>query len=133
MGSVIEINDTLQISLEQGFPATLLDLKSHIQQPVSAESLKDHVFRFHGKPGVRFFQTAPVRVYWVQNIEGKWLFWGKIIVIEQTISQLLVDGESWKEGDWQTSGKYSILEIFDPAYQELFTRRESPAGKSFFG
>ena len=105
MGSSIEINDTLQITLGQGFPGDVLNRDSHVQNPVTAEELKDKVFEFHGKPGARIFQLAPVRVYLVHNIGGKWLFWGKIEVIEQTISRVQVSGQASKEGDWQTSGK----------------------------
>jgi len=132
MGSAIEINDTLQITTDQGFPSELLQRDSHVQKPVTIEDLKDRIFEFRGKFNARIFQLAPVRVYWVHNINDKWLFWGKIAVIEQTISQRIVAGQPWKEGDWQTAGKYTVLELYDPAYQEEFTRRESPTGKSYF-
>lgn len=132
MGSSVEINDTLQITTEQGFPAELLQRDSHVQKPVTTEDLKGRVFQFQGKPNARIFQLAPVRIYLVHNINDKCLFWGKIAVIEQTILQRNVAGQPWKEGDWQTSGKFAVLEIYDPAYQEEFTRRESPAGRSYF-
>ena len=44
MGSFIEINDTLRITVEQGFPVDILDLKKHQQNPVMTETLKDKIF-----------------------------------------------------------------------------------------
>jgi hypothetical protein len=132
MGSAIEINDTLQITLEQGFPGDLLNRQRHVERPVTVQELAGRDFGFVGKPNARIFQLAPVRVYWVHNIDGKWLFWGKIAIVEQTISQVILDGQAWQDGAWQTAGRYRVLEIYDPAYQELFTRREAPLGKSFF-
>lgn len=132
MGSSVEINDTLQFTVDQGFPRDVLERESHVRNPVTAADLKGRIFDFHGKPGARLFQLAPVRVYFVQNLGGKWLFWGKIAIIEQMISQSIVANQPWKEGDWVTSGKFTVLEIYDPVYQETFTRRESPAGLSYF-
>lgn len=132
MGSSVEINDTLQITVDQGFPQDVLDRESHVRNPVMTNDLQGRVFAFKGKRNARLFQLAPVRVYFVHNIGGKWLFWGKIAIIEQTISQTMVPGQPWKEGEWETAGKYTVLEIYDPAYQEIFTKRESPSGLSYF-
>jgi hypothetical protein len=125
MGSFVELNDTLQITKEQGFPADLLDLKKHKVKPVNLSSVASTVFEFHGKPGARLYHPAPTRCFLVQNIGGKWLYWGKIVIIEQTIR-----GEN-KEAQ-TTSGKYRIIELYDPAYQEQITRHESPKGQSYF-
>jgi hypothetical protein len=124
MGSMLEINDTLQITTEQGFPADILDLNKHRANPITAQSLAGKVFEFYDKPGARFYQHAPVRVYLVHNIGGKWLFWGRIFVQSQTIT-----GDS--EKTTTTKGTYVVTDVYDPAYQEMFTRRESPPGKSF--
>lgn len=62
MGSSVEINDTPQITSEQGFPQDTLNRDSHIQNPVTAQQLKDRIFELHDKPGARIFQLAPVRV-----------------------------------------------------------------------
>jgi hypothetical protein len=43
MGSFIELNDTLQLTSEQGFPQEL-NLEQHLQTPFSAEDFKDKVF-----------------------------------------------------------------------------------------
>lgn len=132
MGSLVEINDTLQVTTEQGFPSELLDLDKHVACPIKLEQVADQVFTFHDKPGVRIFQSDPVRVYLVHNIDGKWLFWGKAYIQSQSIAKKLAADGSWKDGDWVTSGTYKIVDIYEPGYQEAFTLRESPPGKSFF-
>ncbi|MFH1188976.1 MAG: hypothetical protein V1652_04000 [bacterium] len=68
---------------------------------------------------------SPTRCFLVQNINGKWLYWGKVLIIEQTIQ-----GNS-KETH-TTSGKYKIIEIYDPEYQVQITKHESPDGLSYF-
>ncbi len=72
MGSFIEFNDTLQITTEQGFPKELV-LEKHLQKPFTAEDFKDKIFEFHGKPNMRLYHPAPIRVFLVHNIDGKWL------------------------------------------------------------
>jgi len=124
MGSFVELNDTLQITREQGFPADILNLEKHRKSPIKLASVPS-VFEFHDKPGARLYHQAPTRCFLVQNIGGKWIYWGKIVVIEQTIK-----GES--EETQTTSGKYRIIELYEPAYQEQITRHESPKGKSYF-
>jgi hypothetical protein len=132
MGSFIEVNDTLQITIEQGFPADILDLQKHLVKPITVEDIKGKFFSFQKKDGTRFFQSDPVRVYLVHNIDGKWLFWGKIYIQSQTISKKLDSSGNWKPGEWETSGTFVIADIYEPGYQEIFTKREAPPGKSFF-
>jgi hypothetical protein len=45
MGSMIEINDTLQLTTEQGFPADLLSFESHCKNPVQLRDLECLFFR----------------------------------------------------------------------------------------
>ena len=123
MGSYVELNDTLQITKEQGFPADILDLKRHKAKPITLDSLNNRVFEFRNKKGARLYHSAPTRCFLVHNIGGKWLYWGKIIIIEQTIRG---------EKDKTTSGKYRIIQIYEPAYQEEMTKHECPEGLSFF-
>lgn len=40
MGSYFELNDTLQITTEQGFPADILDLKKHQKNPIMIKDVK---------------------------------------------------------------------------------------------
>jgi len=125
MGSNVELNDTLQITTEQGFPIDILDLAKHRKNPITLDKLAGQVFEFHDKPGARVYHTPPTRCFFAHNIDGKWLYWGKVFIVEQTIH-----GENRETQT--TSGKYKFIEIYDPAYQEQFTRHESPNGLSFF-
>jgi len=125
MGSYFELNDTLQITTEQGFPADELNLQKHRDNPLTVNDFVDRIFEFHNKPGARVYHTAPNRCFLVHNIDGKWLYWGKIVIVEQTIK-----GET-KETQ-TTSGKYKIIEIYDPEYQQQITEHESPEGLSYF-
>lgn len=125
MGSYVELNDTVQITSEQGFPKEILDLEKHKKKPITLEDVKDKVFEFKDKPGARVFHPSPNRCFLVHNIDGKWLYWGKIVMLEQTIK-----GET-KETQ-TTSGKYKIIQIYEPEYQEQITKHECPEGASYF-
>jgi hypothetical protein len=132
MGSMVEINDTLQLTTEQGFPADLLDLKKHQKKPVTLADVKDKIFEFKDKPSARIFQLDPVRVYYVHNIDGKWLFWGRVFIQSETIYKNVDAKGNWKEGDWLTSGTYKIIDIYDPKYQKAFTLHEAPSDRNYF-
>lgn len=125
MGSFIELNDTLQITTEQGFPADILNLERHRKNPITVKELEEKVFEFHNKHGARIFHLAPTRCFLVHNIDRKWLYWGKIIMIEQTVRGVSRETQT-------TSGDYKIIEIYDPVYQEQITIHESPRGLSYF-
>ena len=62
MGSYVEINDTLQITKEQGFPKEL-DWKQHLIKPYTAEQFEGKVFEFSNKPNIRNYQMPPVRFF----------------------------------------------------------------------
>ena len=121
MGSFIELNDTLQITTEQGFPKELT-LEKHRSRQLSANDFKGRIFEFRNKQDMRIFHPAPTRVFLVHNINGKWLYWGHVNIIEQTI-----DAEKKT-----TSGKFKIVKIYDPVYQEQISRNEVSVGKSYF-
>ena len=131
MGSHIEVNDTLQISREEGFPGEVLDFLAHQQTPVNIESLKGRLFSFRDKKGARIYHLDPVRVFLVENINGKWLFWGKCVIESQTIYKDLDAEKNW-HGEWLTKGRFEITDIYESEYQKIFTERESPAGKNYF-
>ncbi len=103
MGSIIEINDTLQITKEQGFPDEL-DYEKHLAQPLKTEDFKDCVFQFRNKPGIRAYQYPPVRTFLVENRNGKWLYWGLIHVTEITLDY----------ANKLTSGKFKIIYLYSP-------------------
>jgi len=103
MGSLIEINDTLQISFKQGFPKEL-DYEQHKIKPITADQFKGKIFEFKNKPKIRIYQSPPVRNFLVQNIKGKWLYWGLIHITEVTHDNI----------KQTTSGKFKIIYIFTP-------------------
>jgi len=101
MGSSVIINDTLQITKEQGFPAEL-DIAKHESNPYKLEDFQDRVFEFHDKEGIRVYQAPPVRVFLAENIDGKWAYWGLVHILETRF-----DMEKKI-----TSGKYKIIKLF---------------------
>jgi len=60
MGSFIEVNDTLQLTNEQGFPKEL-DYQQHLKKPYRAEDFEGKLFEFRDKPKIRIYKTPPVR------------------------------------------------------------------------
>ena len=108
MGSFVEINDTLQITKEQGFPSEL-NLKQHLEKPFTAEQFEGKVFEFKDKPSIRNYQMPPVRNFLVENIDGKWLYWGQIHMLE--IKHDYVNRT--------TSGKFKIIYINKPEEMEM--------------
>ncbi|MBD3362353.1 hypothetical protein GF362_01385 [Candidatus Dojkabacteria bacterium] len=101
MGSYIEINDTLRITKKQGFPEEL-DINQYKNSALDAEGFQDRLFEFKGKPNIRIYHAPPVRVFLVEDIDGKWLYWGIVHILETTL-----DMEKKI-----TSGKYKIVKIF---------------------
>jgi hypothetical protein len=132
VGSYVEINDTLQLTTEQGFPAHLLNLERHLQCPIVLKEVQDILFEFKDKPSARIFQLDPVRVYFVHNINGKWLFWGRVFVQSEAIYKKVDTQGRWKEGEWLTAGTYKIIDIYSPEYQKAFTLHEAPPDRNFF-
>ena len=103
MGSYIETNDTLQITREQGFPKEL-NYEKHLINPYKAEDFEGMVFEFKDKVNIRIYHRPPVRNFLVENINGKWLYWGLIHMLE--INHDYIKGT--------TSGKYKIIYINTP-------------------
>src|SRR5258708_2356643 len=102
MGSIIELNDTLQITREQGFPLEL-DLEHHMSAPYHAEDFEGKTFEFKNKSGIRVYHVPPVRNFLVENRGGKWIYWGLVHVFD------VVHNENNT-----TSGKFKILYIYTP-------------------
>lgn len=103
MGSYIELNDTLRITKEQGFPKEL-ELKKHLNHPLLLSDLKDSVFEFKDKPNIRLYQMPPVRCFLVEDIDGKWVYWGLCHILE-------IKHDYLKK---TTSGKYKIVYLYNP-------------------
>lgn len=110
MGSFIEINDTLRISKEQGFPE-VLSIEEHLKNPISLDVVGDTVFSFTSKPKIRVYKIPPVRNFLVEDLGGKWLYWGLCHILE-------VNHDYEKE---ETSGKFKIIRLNNPEeMQEMF-------------
>lgn len=110
MDSFIEINDTLRITKEQGFPAEL-NLETHLLRPYSIEEVKDKVFTFTSKPKVRVYKIPPVRNFLVEDVNGKWVYWGLCYILE-------INHDYEKE---ETSGKFKIVRLNTPEeMREMF-------------
>lgn len=117
MGSMIEFNDTLQLTTEQGFPREL-DFKRHLRAPFQAADFKGRAFPFR-KPNIRLYHPSPTRVFLVHNLGGKWLHWGKAHVVEQTIHA------EAKE----TSGTFTIALIYTLEQMRLMNAVNTDKGK----
>lgn len=123
VGSKVIHNDTLRITSEQGFPQEL-DLKTHQERTLTAEDFAGKLFSFSGKPGARIYHHDPVRCFLIEDRDGKWIYWGRILLVEQTI-RTTADGT-------ETSGKYKIYDIPSPEEQKIITKHMSPDGLSYF-
>ncbi|MEK7540443.1 MAG: hypothetical protein AAB558_04310 [Patescibacteria group bacterium] len=103
MGSFIELNDTLQLTPEQGFPAEL-SLEQHLKTPFELDQFSGKNFHFQGKSGIRIFHAPPVRNFLVENRNGKWIYWGLV-----HITQVVHDYVKQK-----TSGQFFLIYLNSP-------------------
>ncbi len=139
MGSFFEINDSLVLEHDQGFPSDVFNYERHIVNPVTLADVEGKIFHFKNKPAARAFQPDPVRVFLFENTpDGKWLAWGKVFIQSLTIEHVKesVDPDNaikFNPGDWLTSGTYKVIEVYDPEYQKIYTSHEAPAAWNFFG
>jgi hypothetical protein len=118
MGSFIEINDTLRISREQGFPAEL-DINKHLKKPYTLNEVAGRVYSFQAKPDIRLYKVPPVRNFLVQELDGKWLYWGLCLIESVQLDYLKKE----------TSGTFRIIRINAPdemkqAFELIDTRQE---------
>jgi len=103
MGSFIVNNDTLRINKTQGFPAEL-DIKKHLKKPYLIKCVEGKVFEFQAKEGIRVYQAPPIRNFLVEDVDGKWLYWGLCHIIEITHDYV----------NRTTAGKFKIIKINSP-------------------
>ncbi|MEH6592759.1 MAG: hypothetical protein V7746_21005 [Halioglobus sp.] len=139
MGCSYELNDTLLISEEQGFRSDIFNYQRHIENPITLKDVEGEIFQFKNKPTARAFQLDPVRVFFFERTSNdKWLAWGKVLIQSLTIEHnknRTIDPDNaikFEPMDWSTSGTYTILEIYDPEYQRIFTSHEAPPAWNFF-
>lgn len=100
---MIEINDTLQLTKEQGFPKNL-DIEKHLISPFKTEEFTDKIFEFKNKKDIRLYKVPPVRNFLVENVDSKWIYWGRVHIIEITHDNI----------NRTTSGKFKIFYINSP-------------------
>ncbi|PIZ29959.1 MAG: hypothetical protein COY40_05770 [Alphaproteobacteria bacterium CG_4_10_14_0_8_um_filter_53_9] len=121
MGGKLITNDTLQMTRAQGFPAEF-DLQKHLVTPYAPDYLKGKIFQFT-KPDLRFYQTYGIRVFLVENIDGKWVYWGMIYIRNITLDYI----------QNTTSGEFEILEIFSPErMKQAFSIRDARPDFDYF-
>ncbi|MBI4159151.1 hypothetical protein HY500_02740 [Candidatus Woesearchaeota archaeon] len=118
MGTAVEFKDTLRLAKGCGFPLEL-DLEQHIANPEKSRRFLGHRIRFEAE-GKVVYNHSPARVFLVEDVESRWLYWGNGVVVEQAI----------KGG--VTRGVCLITKIYDPEFQRHMTVEESPVGKSYF-
>ncbi|MBI2106761.1 hypothetical protein HYT57_02145 [Candidatus Woesearchaeota archaeon] len=118
MGTTVEFKDTLKLTKENGFPLEL-NLEQHVADPESSRRFLGKVISFHAK-GEVVYNHFPARIFLVEDIDGRWLYWGNGIVLEQTM------------GDMMTKGECIITKIYHPSFQKRMTIEESPTGKSYY-
>ena len=109
MGSIIEINDSLAITKEQGFPVEL-NLEKHLKDPLKAEDFQGKVFEFRDKKDIRVYQIPPVRNFLVEKTKnGKWIYWGLVHILGTTCDYVKKT----------TSGKFKIIHIYSPEEMKI--------------
>lgn len=122
MGSFIEINDTLRISKQQGFPAELR-VDTHLKHPFLIKDFGRNTYNFTSKSKICVYKIPPVRNFLVEDIGGKWLYWGlcHIIKIEHDyIAQ-------------ETSGQFKITHLNSPKEMEqAFNLVDRVWGNNYF-
>ncbi len=111
MGSFIEINDTLRITKEQGFPEEL-DIERHLETPYTLEDVEGKIFSFKSKPKIRVYKSPPVRNFLAEDKDGKWIYWGLCYITE-------IHHDYEKQ---ETSGKFKIIRLNTPEeMKQMFT------------
>ena len=112
---MVEINDTLQITAEQGFPADILDINKYLSGGgIKLEEVRGKTFVFRNKPAIRVFQQPPIRCSFVQSIKvnniEKWIYWGMCVITETTHDNI----------NKTTSGKFEIVTLHTPEEMKTY-------------
>ncbi len=121
MGGKFICNDTLRISKAQGFP-DFLSLEKHLQAPYSLHDVEGKIFSFN-KPDLRLYQPTPIRVSWVEDVNGKWVYWGMINILETTLN---FENNT-------TSGTYKVVKLFTPQQmRDYFEMKDGVVANNYF-
>ena len=94
------LNDTLQLTIKQGFPATL-------------NSEREYHFQ---KEGRRLYRLPPTRVFLVHNEDGKWDYRGEAFVTELTILPM----------EEKTVGKFKVVKIYTEEHRKVLNANQQP-------
>jgi len=100
MGSTLILNDTLQITTEQGFPDKL-------------ELNKEYPFRKNGR---RIYRLPPVRVFLAHNKDGKWDYIGEALITELTILPI----------EEKTVGKFKVVKLYTEEHRKVLNANQQP-------
>jgi len=68
------------------------------------EDVKDRVFEFTNKSGIRYYQIPPTRNFLIENHDGKWIYWGLVHILGLTHDYV----------NKTTSGTFKLISIFSP-------------------
>ena len=101
MGNKMVLNDTLQLTHEQGFPD-----KITIGQ--------EYTFK---KNGLRLYRLPPVRVFLALNENGKWDYQGEAHVTELTFLPL----------EEKTVGKFKVVKLYSDEHRKVLNANMQPA------
>lgn len=142
MGTIIDLNDTLELTDAQGFPFDVFNLERHLRSPITLDDVAGRLFKFHGKAKPRIFQLDPVRVFFYHNLpdkngDTKWLAWGEVLIQSLHIEKNPEVAHQSKRNEsdpnqWVTGGTYTILKVYDPDYQRIATQHQTPQGFNYF-
>lgn len=105
MGHLIELNDTLKLKRDAGFPAD-----------IRVGGVYD--FSIAGR---RLYNLKPTRVFLVEEIDGKWNVRGHAMILRQTIDAVTD----------RTSGQFEVTLLYPPEYAKLANQFDTPVGKGY--
>ncbi len=94
------LNDTLQLTTQQGFPVKL-------------ELEKEYRFQ---KDGRRLYRLPPVRVFLAHNENGKWDYRGEALITELTILPM----------EEKTVGKFKVIKLYTEEHRKVLNANQQP-------
>ncbi len=97
----LTINDTLQLTAEQGFPNKL---------ELNAE------YSFE-KDKRRLYRLPPARVFLVHNKNGKWDYLGEALITQLTILPLVE----------KTIGKFKLVKLYSEEHRKVLNENQQAA------
>jgi hypothetical protein len=105
MGSLIELNDTLKLKRNAGFPPD-------IREGAMYEFAID---------GRRLYNLNPSRVFLVEEVDGKWNYVGHALILTQCIDTV----------NDKTTGRFQVTRVYPQDYVRLLNEFEPPMGRGY--